>query len=62
MGKKDKEHRKKVAKRNQKIASEKVRMQREFNAILQERMNQMKKEDLKVQVGDSPVNFDVVQP
>lgn len=60
MGKKDKEHRKKVAKRNQKIASEKIRMQREFNAILQERMNQMKKEDLKVQAGETPIDFDVV--
>ncbi len=62
MGKKEKAHRQKVAKRNEKIKSEKTRMQRVFNTILQERMEQMKKDDLKVQVGDTPVNFDVVQP
>jgi hypothetical protein len=61
MGKKAKEHRKKVAKRNQKIAAEKTKMQRVFNKLLEEQMEKFKEnENLNVQVGDKPVEFSVV--
>jgi hypothetical protein len=67
MGKREKEHRKKVAKRNQRIASEKTKMQKAFNKLLQEQMEKFKeseqKEEVKefdVQVGGSPIEFNVI--
>ena len=61
MGKAKKEHRAKVAKRNQRIASEKTKMQKAFNKLLQEQMEKFKEaeedEGLKVQMGDSPIEF-----
>jgi hypothetical protein len=63
MGKRAKEHRKKVAKRNQKIAAEKTKMQRVFNKLLEEQMEKFKEgEELGVQVGDKPLEFSVVDP
>jgi hypothetical protein len=56
MGKREKEHRKKVAKRNQRIADEKTKMQKVFNKLLKEQMDKFKEsEGLEVQVGDSPI-------
>lgn len=61
MGKRDKEHRAKVAKRNQRIASEKTKMQKAFNKLLQEQMEKFKEsEGLEVQMGDSPIEFNVI--
>jgi len=61
MGKRAKEHRKKVAKRNQRIAAEKTKMQRVFNKLLEEQMEKFKEaENLNVQVGDKPLEFSVV--
>jgi hypothetical protein len=61
MGKRAKEHRKKVVKRNQKIAAEKTKMQRVFNKLLEEQMEKFKEsENLNVQIGDKPVEFSVV--
>ena len=61
MGKRDKEHRAKVAKRNQKIALEKTKMQNAFNKLLKEQMDKFKEsEGLEVQVGDSPIEFNIV--
>jgi hypothetical protein len=63
MGKRDKEHRAKVAKRNQKIALEKTKMQNAFNKLLKEQMDKFKEsEGLEVQVGDSPIEFNIVDP
>lgn len=63
MGKAKKEHRAKVAKRNQRIAEEKGKMQRAFNKLLQEQMEKFQEnEELNVQVGDQPVQFSVVDP
>jgi hypothetical protein len=64
MGKAKKEHRAKVAKRNQRIASEKTKMQKAFNKLLQEQMEKFKEAEeddgLKVQMGDSPIEFNVI--
>ena len=64
MGKAKKEHRAKVAKRNQKIALEKTKMQNAFNKLLKEQMEKFKEseenEGLNVQVGDSPIEFNIV--
>lgn len=63
MGKKAKEHRAKVAKRNRKIADEKTKMQRLFNSMLKEQMEKLQNgEQLNVQIGDNPVDFSVVDP
>jgi hypothetical protein len=67
MGKRDKEHRAKVAKRNQKIASEKTKTQNAFNKLLKEQMEKFKESELNeegkefdVQVGGSPIEFNVI--
>ena len=63
MGKAKKEHRAKVAKRNQRMGQEKSKMQKIFNTILEEQMKKFKdNEELNVQVGDSPVEFNVIDP
>ena len=63
MGKKTKEHRAKVAKRNQRISEEKMKMQRTFNKLLKEQMDKFKEtEELKVQMGNNPVEFNIVDP
>lgn len=63
MGKAKKEHRAKVAKRNQRMGQEKSKMQKVFNSILEEQMKKFKdNEDLNIQVGDSPIEFNVIDP
>lgn len=72
MGKREKEHRAKVAKRNQKITTEKSKMQKMFDTLLSEQMEKFKQssdelqeegiENLNVQVGSSPVEFTIVDP
>jgi hypothetical protein len=61
MGKKAKEHRQKVAKRNTRIAQEKSGMQKAFDMLLQQQIENMKEEQLKAQVGDNDLNFEVVE-
>ena len=62
MGKKAKEHRKKVAKRNARISQEKSGMQKAFDMLIQQQLNQLKEqEELKVQVGESDLNFEVLE-
>jgi hypothetical protein len=63
MGKAKKEHRAKVAKRNQRMGQEKSKMQKVFNSILEEQMKKFQEnEELNIQVGDSPVEFNVIDP
>jgi len=72
MGKREKEHRAKVAKRNQRISTEKSKMQKMFDTLLAEQMEKFKQssdelqeegiENLNVQVGSSPVEFTIVDP
>ena len=62
MGKKTKEHRKKVAKRNARIKQEKSGMQKAFEILMQQQIEKMKNdENLKAQVGDQDLNFEVVE-
>jgi hypothetical protein len=61
MGKAAKEHRKKVAKRNEKIKKEKSGMQKAFDLLLQQQIENMKEEQLKAQAGDSDLNFEIVE-
>ena len=61
MGKAAKEHRKKVAKRNEKIKQQKSGMQKAFDLLLQQQIENMKEEQLKAQVGDNDLNFEVVE-
>jgi|SanBayMetagenome_1026888.scaffolds.fasta_scaffold116437_1 hypothetical protein len=61
MGKAKKEHRARVAKRNQRIAEEKGKMQREFNKLLKAEMEKLQEgENLSIQMGDKPLNFEFV--
>jgi hypothetical protein len=63
MGKAKKEHRAKVAKRNQRMGQEKSKMQKVFNSILEEQMKKFQdNEELNIQVGDSPIEFNVIDP
>ncbi len=61
MGKAAKEHRKKVAKRNKKIKQEKSGMQKAFDLLLQQQIENMKEEQLKAQAGDTDLNFEIVE-
>jgi hypothetical protein len=61
MGKATKEHRKKVAKRNEKIKQKKSGMQKAFDLLLQQQIENMKEEQLKAQAGDSDLNFEIVE-
>ena len=62
MGKAANEHRKKVAKRNAKIKQQKSGMQKAFDMLLQQQIENMKNEEnLKAQVGDQEFDFEVVE-
>jgi hypothetical protein len=66
MGKAAKAHRAKVAKRNNRLAAEKYKMQNALNKLMQEMAKQQidakGEQDLNITVGDSEVKFDIVQP
>jgi hypothetical protein len=61
MGKKAKEHRKKVAKRNATIAQKKSGMQKAFDLLIQQQLEKLKEEEIKVQTNGQDVNYEVVQ-
>jgi membrane-bound lytic murein transglycosylase MltF len=61
MGKKAKEHRRKVAKRNAKIAQQKSGMQKAFDMLIQEQLNKLKEDELKVQVGEQELDMSIVE-
>ena len=61
MGKKAKEHRKKVAKRNVKIAQQKSGIQKAFDMLLQQQIEKMKEEqEINAKLGDKDLSFEVV--
>ena len=64
MGKKAKEHRAKVAKRNKRIGQDKYAMQNAFNRIMKQMAEAKNNEELEnglnVKVGDSEAPFSVV--
>lgn len=61
MGKNAKEHKKKVAKRNARLAQQKSGMQKAFDLLLQQQIENMKEEQLKAQAGESDLNFEIVE-
>lgn len=61
MGKKAKEHRQKVARRNARIAQQKSGMQKAFDMLIQEQLNKLKEDEMKAQVGDQELNFEIVE-
>jgi hypothetical protein len=62
MGKKEKEHRKKVAARNEKIKQKKSAMQKAFDLLLKTQMDKMIEENnLNVEMSGNNLNFEVVE-
>ena len=59
MGKKAKEHRAKVAKRNRVISQNRYSMQNKLNKMM-EKMAEQQAQELEVKVGDENVPFEVV--
>jgi hypothetical protein len=71
MGKKEKEHRKKVAKRNERIATEKKQFQKKYTQLLEEKLkeyqaklkaNEQLENELKVNLGGQELGFSIVDP
>ena len=60
MGKKTKEHRAKVEKRNKRVAQEKYAMQNALNKMMKQMAEQQEAEKLNVTVGGQEVPFSVV--
>jgi len=60
MGKKAKEHRAKIEKRNKKVANEKYAMQNALNKMIKQMAEQQEVEKLNVTVGEQEVPFSVV--
>ena len=62
MGKKAKEHRAKVAKRNARIKQQKSGMQKAFDLLLQQQLEKMKEEkNFTIENKGQEVNFEVVE-
>lgn len=61
MGKKAKEHRKKVAKRNAILAQKKSGMQKAFDMLVQQQIEKMKEDEMKAQVGEQELNMSIVE-
>jgi ABC-type Fe3+-citrate transport system substrate-binding protein len=71
MGKKEKEHRKKVAKRNERIATEKKEFQKQYTQLLEQKLkdyqeklkeNEQLENDLKISLGGQDLGFSIVDP
>jgi len=62
MGIRKKEHRAKVAKRNAKVKEQKSGMQKAFDLLMKQQIDAMaNEENLKAQIGDQELNFEVVE-
>jgi hypothetical protein len=62
MGKEAKKHRAKVAKRNAKVKEQKSGMQKAFDLLMKQQIDDMSNEEnLKAQIGDQELNFEVVE-
>ena len=71
MGKKEKEHRKKVAKRNEKIAAEKKQFQKQYTELLEQKLkeyqaklteNEQLENEMKISLGGQELGFSIVDP
>ena len=61
MGKRAKEHRKKVAKRNAQIELDKQKMKKMFDQLLQKQQDLMlNEENTKIKLGEKELNFEVL--
>jgi hypothetical protein len=60
MGKKAKEHRAKIEKRNKKVANEKYAMQNALNKMMKQMAKQQEVEKLNITVGEQEVPFSIV--
>ena len=60
MGKKAKEHRAKIEKRNKKVANEKYAMQNALNKMMKQMAEQQEVEKLNITVGEQEVPFSIV--
>jgi hypothetical protein len=61
MGKKAKEHRRKVAKRNAVLAQKKSGMQKAFDMLIQQQLDKLKDDELKAQIGEQELNMSIVE-
>ena len=62
MGKKAKEHRKKVAARNARIKQQKSGMQKAFDMLIQQQIENMKNEEnFKVEGANQDLNFEILE-
>jgi hypothetical protein len=61
MGKKAKEHRRKVEKRNKKIEHEKQMMKRQIDKLFEQRLSNVDGSDINVKLGDTELPFSVVE-
>ena len=71
MGKAKKEHRKKVAKRNEKIATQKKQFQKQYTQLLEQKLKEYQakltekeqlKNELKVDLNGQELGFSIVEP
>jgi hypothetical protein len=71
MGKAAKEHNRKIAKRNEKIALEKKKFQKQYTELLEQKLkeyqaklseNEQLENDLKVTMGGQELGFSIVDP
>ena len=71
MGKAKKEHNRKIAKRNERIAAEKKQFQKQYTQLLEQKLkeyqaklkeNEQLENDLKVSIGGQELGFSIVDP
>lgn len=71
MGKAAKEHNRKIAKRNERIAAEKKKFQKQYTELLEQKLkeyqaklseNEQLENDLKVTMGGQELGFSIVDP
>jgi hypothetical protein len=61
MGKAAKEHRRKVEKRNAKIKQQKSGMQKAFDMLVQQQLENLKNDDLTAKMGDKEIDMEVIE-
>ena len=61
MGKKAKEHRAKVAKRNARLAQQKSGMQKAFDMLIQQQLEKLKEEEMTAQIGDQKLDMSIIE-
>jgi hypothetical protein len=61
MGKEAKKHRAKVAKRNAKVKEQKSGMQKAFDMLVQQQLENLKNDDLTAKMGDKEIDMEVIE-